>query len=100
MNSLTDFKSGDVVRHKLLQDHWMVTRFYPEWKPWPWANDSVSEVHCSHTLEHFERRERVHVMNELYRVLIPGGKATIIVPHWASNRSYGDMTHCWPPVSE
>ena len=69
-------------------------------KPWPWANDSVAEVHSSHTLEHFERRDRVHFMNELYRVLVPGGKATIIVPHWNSNRAYGDMTHCWPPVSE
>lgn len=68
--------------------------------PWPWEAESVEEVHCSHTLEHFERRERVHFMNELYRVLIPGGKATIIVPHWNSNRAYGDMTHCWPPVSE
>jgi SAM-dependent methyltransferase len=69
-------------------------------KPWPWANDSVAEVHCSHTLEHFERLDRIHFANELYRVLAPGGKASIIVPHWNSNRAYGDMTHCWPPVSE
>lgn len=69
-------------------------------KAWPWENDSVAEVHCSHTLEHFERRERVHFMNELYRVMQPGAKATLIVPHWNSNRAYGDMTHCWPPVSE
>jgi hypothetical protein len=39
-------------------------------------------------------------MNELYRILIPGGKATIITPHWASNRAYGDFTHAWPPVAE
>lgn len=69
-------------------------------KKWPWKNDTVSEVHCSHTLEHFERLERIHFVNELYRVLIPGGKCTIIVPYWASNRAYGDMSHCWPPVSE
>jgi SAM-dependent methyltransferase len=79
-------------------------------KEWPWPDNSVTEVHCSHTLEHFERRERVHFMNELYRVLKPGkngpdgkvieGFATIVVPHWSSNRAYGDMTHCWPPVSE
>lgn len=69
-------------------------------KRWPWENDSVSEVHCSHALEHFTGLERVHFMNELYRVLKPGAKATIITPHWASNRAYGDFTHQWPPVSE
>jgi hypothetical protein len=29
-----------------------------------------------------------------------GAKATIITPHWASNRAYGDPTHQWPPVAE
>jgi hypothetical protein len=42
----------------------------------------------------------VHIFNELWRVLIPGGKAAIITPHWCSNRAYGDFTHAWPPVSE
>lgn len=69
-------------------------------QPWPWDGDSVEEVHSSHFLEHLTARERVHFVNELYRVLIPGGKATVIVPHWASCRAYGDPTHQWPPVSE
>lgn len=69
-------------------------------KAWPWADGSVSEVHCSHFVEHLERLERIHFVNELYRVLVPGGTAQIITPHWCSNRAYGDMTHCWPPVSE
>lgn len=68
--------------------------------PWQWADSTVEEVHMSHTLEHFTGKERVHVFNELWRVLVPGGKATIITPHWASNRAYGDFTHQWPPVSE
>jgi Methyltransferase domain len=68
--------------------------------PWPWADSSVEEAHMSHVLEHFTGLERVHVFNELYRVLIPGGKCSIITPHWASNRAYGDFTHAWPPVSE
>ena len=69
-------------------------------KPWPWPDSSVEEAHCSHTLEHFFGLQRVHVMNELWRVLIPGGKCTIIVPHFASCRAFGDFTHKWPPVSE
>lgn len=67
---------------------------------WPWDDASVEEVHASHFLEHLDAQERVHFFNELYRVMIPGGKALIITPHWASNRAYGDPTHKWPPVAE
>ena len=69
-------------------------------KPWPWGENTVSDIHMSHALEHFTGEERVHVFNEMYRVLVPGGKALIITPHWASQRAYGDFTHQWPPVSE
>jgi hypothetical protein len=66
--------------------------------PWPWPDGSVSEIHMSHTLEHFTAHERCHIFNEMYRVMEPGAKATIICPHWASQRAYGDPTHCWPPI--
>lgn len=67
---------------------------------WPWADNSVSEVHCSHFVEHLDAGKRVWFANELYRVLKPGGRATIITPHWNSPRAFGDLTHAWPPVSE
>ena len=69
-------------------------------KPWPWKDGSVEEAHCSHFLEHLTGPERIHFVNELYRVLVPGGKCQLITPHWASCRAYGDLTHQWPPVSE
>lgn len=69
-------------------------------KPWPWLDASVEEIHMSHCLEHFTGAERVHIFNEMYRVLIPNGKGTIITPHWASGRAYGDPSHQWPPVCE
>ncbi len=69
-------------------------------KVWPWKNNSVDEAHSSHFIEHLTAPERIHFVNELYRVLKPGAKATLITPHWASNRAYGDLTHQWPPVSE
>jgi hypothetical protein len=80
-----------------------------EFKRWPWADGSVTEAHSSHFVEHLTGIERVHFWNELYRVLKPNlkengvnveGFATIVVPHWASCRAYGDPTHAWPPVSE
>ena len=67
---------------------------------WPWEGSSVSEVNCSHFLEHLTGLERVRFFNKLHRVLMPGAKALLVVPHWASNRAYGDFTHQWPPVSE
>lgn len=69
-------------------------------KPWPWADDTVDEVHCSHMVEHLTAEQRIFFVNELYRVLKKGGTATIITPHWASTRAYGDLTHQWPPVCE
>lgn len=67
---------------------------------WPWQDETVDEVHCSHMVEHLTAPQRVHFVNELCRVLKRGGKAAIVVPHWASCRAYGDLTHQWPPVSE
>lgn len=67
---------------------------------WPWEDASVDEANCSHFVEHLNAQQRVHFYNELGRVLKPGAKATIVVPHWCSNRAYGDPTHQWPPVSE
>lgn len=68
--------------------------------PWPWADNSVDEAFCSHTLEHLtnfnDRWERVHFFNELHRVLKKGGECSLIFPHWASNRYYGDPTHKEP----
>lgn len=67
---------------------------------WPWEDNSVDEAHSSHNVEHYTARERVHFVNELYRVLKPGATCQVIAPHWASCRAYGDPTHQWPPVSE
>ncbi len=67
-------------------------------KPWPFADSSVSEAHCSHCIEHFTGEERVHICNELHRVLVPGGTCLMIAPYWESGRAYGDFTHQWPPI--
>lgn len=77
---------------------------------WPFKDGSVDEVYASHFVEHLTAEERIHFVNEVDRVLkraeyngagqMIKGFATIIVPHWASQRAYGDLTHVWPPVSE
>jgi hypothetical protein len=65
--------------------------------------DGVLTHNCSHFIEHLtnfdDRWERVKFFNELWRVTKNGGTCTLIFPHWASNRYYGDPTHC-EPLSE
>lgn len=68
--------------------------------PWPWEDNSVDEVHSSHFVEHLDQIERCHFFNELWRVMKPEAKATIITPHWSNARAYGDPTHKWPAISE
>lgn len=67
---------------------------------WPWKDNSVDEVNCTHFLEHLTnfngKWERVHFFNELHRVLKKGASAYLVFPHWCSNRYYGDPTHCEP----
>lgn len=67
---------------------------------WPWPDNSVDEIHCSHFLEHLTnldgKFERVKFFNEAYRVMKPGAKMTIVVPCWSADRFYGDPTHKEP----
>ncbi|MFA7242402.1 MAG: methyltransferase domain-containing protein [Sulfuricellaceae bacterium] len=66
--------------------------------PWPWKSESIDEVYCSHFFEHIPKEQRPVFMEELYRILKTGAKATIICPYGGSNRAMQDFTHEWPPV--
>ena len=50
-------------------------------KKLPFYDNSISEVWCSHTLEHVDNP--MQVIEEFHRVLIPGGKLIIKVPYFA-----------------
>lgn len=59
-------------------------------KTWPWPDCSVAEVLAYDVFEHLP--DKRHTMNELWRVLRPGGKATLQIPH----ATMGDGGHCDP----
>ncbi len=46
---------------------------------WPWGDSTVEEVLAFDVFEHI--KDKRHTMNELWRVLVPGGIARIQVPH-------------------
>ena len=60
---------------------------------WPWEDETVDEIHCSHFVEHLTREEWVPFFNEAWRVLKPGKMLRVIVPHWSHACAYGDPTH-------
>ena len=70
--------------------------------PWPFKDNSVDEVFVSHYIEHIPYDVKykgkvidglIAFMNELYRILKPGGKAMIIAPWYNSVRCWQDPTH-------
>jgi hypothetical protein len=88
-------------------------------KPWPWEDSTVEEVRahdvfehigdCDHVLTRCEKCKdacdlfirhssgRIHVMNELHRVLKPGARATVEVPSAAHGGGFAcDPTHVTP----
>ena len=48
-------------------------------QPWPWADNSADEIFIAHCLEHL--KDHIAAMNEMGRILKPGGLLRVIVPH-------------------
>lgn len=90
-----------------------VTHVLNLWQfPWPWADNSVDELHCSHFVEHIPMeyvgdahttpgKVNPHLgkdllfafFDECFRILKPEGTMTVIVPAARSNRAFQDPTH-------
>ena len=68
--------------------------------PWPLKNESVSELVVPMVLNYTPAAQRGKFMDEMYRVLVPEGKATVIVPYYTSMRSIQDYASQWPPFCE
>lgn len=61
-------------------------------KPWPWPDNTVEYVLAKDIFEHL--KNKIHPISELWRVLAPGGRATIIVPSAAKGAGhFQDPTH-------
>jgi predicted SAM-dependent methyltransferase len=59
--------------------------------PWPWPDDSIDEVIAADIFEHLP--DKIHTLNELWRVLKIGGTAQVIVPSTDGRGAFQDPTH-------
>ena len=59
--------------------------------PWPWDDNSFNEILAMDILEHLD--DFVRAMEELHRILEPGGTVVIRVPYWNHSCAYIDPTH-------
>lgn len=58
---------------------------------WPWADSVVDSIRAWDIIEHLP--DRIHTMNEAFRVLKPGGLFDIIVPTTDGRGAWQDPTH-------
>jgi hypothetical protein len=72
----------------------------PQVFPWLLAEGSASEVTCVGVFEFIPGVLRGKFMDEIYRILIPGGKAAFKVPFYNTAAAIQDYTLAWPPLSE
>jgi hypothetical protein len=77
-----------------------IPKLIPHRFPWPLNDNSVEECFCAYMLNRIPGELRGKFMDELWRVLIPDGKATVIVPYWTSPRAIQDPNSAWPPLCE
>ena len=59
--------------------------------PWPFPEGYADEVFCSHFIEHVV--DLIAFMNEVWRVMKPGGQATFVAPYYTSVWAIQDPTH-------
>ncbi len=63
--------------------------------PWPWADNSVSEIRLIHVLEHLGKTPEIYlgIIQEMYRVCQPEALIYIAVPHPRHENFLNDPTH-------
>lgn len=68
-------------------------------KAWPWDDNSVDEIRAWDIFEHLP--DKIHTLNEAYRVLKPRGILEMVVPTTDGRGAWQDPTHVsfWNPNS-
>jgi SAM-dependent methyltransferase len=64
--------------------------------PWPFAANTFDRIIMSHVMEHIYPGKSVDVMDEMWRVMKPGGILMLAMPYAGSFGHYQDPTHIKP----
>ena len=63
-------------------------------------SNSLKRITCIGVFEYVPGKLRGEFMDELYRVLEEGGKATFVTAYFNSARGFQDFRYEWPPLCE
>lgn len=85
-NKTPGFFGVDIADEEGVDVVWDLEKF-----PWPFPDNSVDELVCNHYIEH--TKDLIAFMNELHRIMVPGGQALIRAPYYNSMRAWQDPTH-------
>ena len=61
--------------------------------PYPFCDGSFREIRAIHLIEHVA--DVIRTLEEIHRLLTPGGHVTIVTPHYTDFSSFCDPTHRW-----
>jgi len=86
----TDIRGG-YVNHDIAQLPGIDVLHDLDVYPWPWKDASVDEIVAKDLLEHLE--DFMAAMEELFRIVKPGGRVRLKVPYWNSWSRQADPTH-------
>lgn len=62
--------------------------------PYPFKSNYADEIHFYHTLEHLH--DPIRKIEEIHRILKPGGILFMRIPHFSSLGAFTDITHIRP----
>ena len=62
--------------------------------PYPFKDDYADEIHLYHVIEHLD--DALLKIEEIHRILKPGGNLYLRAPHFSSNGAFTDITHKRP----
>jgi SAM-dependent methyltransferase len=93
-----DFKSGyinvdifDPVKAKEGFDYVQFDLSNDLYGHWPWSDSTIDFIAASDIIEHLP--DKIYTMNEIWRVLKPGGRVRIEVPTTDGTGAFQDPTH-------
>jgi hypothetical protein len=60
----------------------------------------VRQLDCINVLQYVPGWRRVPIWNEWQRLLVPGGRAQVVVPYYSHMQAFAHPQTEWPPMSE